>query len=333
MRLRIIIKLFFPLCLFYIIYFLIIEKHIYKNADLFSIGAQETFSLASQDIKSNVDYLIVGDSSSLYAINPLQLSKHSISKATVGSSVYMAEKQLRSIDVNMVQKAILISQTFIDDHYDMDVWGLLVPNGIMDFNDVTFLLNDSPELAGRADITLRYYLSKLHLNYFAAAALMKWFKKPHFDFKKYREYLKRQLTTNQGHLGIDPNRKMSLENFLLPYKDHFNHAISPAISELNSLKKIVNLAEKHHLLVYFIKTPMADAQTNINIDSYKASVNKLLSQVTSSNFKIIDGWTFGQSLAIDSYLDFNHLNQKGADEFTKFLKLEILRLAVVERRD
>ncbi len=324
MRVRMLIKLFIPFFLLYLIYFLILEHHIFKNADLFSIRAQETFKLGFEKLDDKkIDYLILGDSSALYAINPMELSNQSFSKATIASSLYMAEKQLREIDVSKINKAIIISQTFIDDHYDMDIWGLLVPNGIMNFSDVNHLLNSSGRSWEDTKLATQYVMAKLHLTKHAASSLMKRFKKPQFDFEKYRTYLRHQLLISRGHLSEDPIRNMTSEYFKMPYELNFKRATSPPPQEIASLKAIIQIAEQNNLKVYFVKTPMATSHLNVNSDIYENSVNKLLEPIKSSNFTVINGWEYGQNLKFDNFLDFNHLNRDGAKKFTRFVQQKL----------
>lgn len=294
-------------------YWMLVDMWVYKNGNLFSVRTQEIYKLNSQVIDQKHDYLIIGDSTCLYNIIPKILSESSKSYCLIGSSLYLTKKVLKSQDFSKVQKGIIITQTFIDDHYESDLWNLLVPNNIVNFKDV-LLTSNEPSII----LNLTYYLlSKLHLTESSLNNLKQRFIMRGFDFDIYRTNFSKSILLANGHFSSN-NRNLSKKDFFAPEKNYF-HEISPPAIERSSLEFILNEAGKLNLPVYFVRTPRLKESAPTQ---YDLSVVKYLKSFKGTNLTIIDD-SYYPGLMKKDFVDVSHLNQKGAETYTQQLKIKL----------
>ena len=295
------------------LYWLIIEIWVYKNGNLFSIRTQEIYKLNSYVRDQKHDYLIIGDSTCLYNIVPKVLSESSRSYCLIGSSLYLTKKVLKSQDFSKVQKGIIITQTFIDDHYDSDLWDLLIPNEIVKFKDVLLTSNEPSLILNFTN----YLLSKLHLTESSLNNLKQRLSMSDFDFDNYRSNFPTSVQEANGHFPTR-NRKLSEQEFYAP-KENYSHEIAPPEIERSSLAYILNEAGKYNLPVFFVRTPRLKDSTSTTYDS---SVISYLKSFNDSNLKIIDG-SYYPALKKADFVDVSHLSGEGAEKYTQHLKIEL----------
>lgn len=323
-RLKIILKVAFPLVSILAGYILFMEKHVYPHSNIYSIRAQETFRRSSGPILNDLDYVILGDSSALYSVAPLLLSGSSEGRTLLASSLFHSQQLIKKWDLKKIRKGLIISQSFIRDHYGLDIWSILVPNGIMTLDEIDHLLmGENTNWQTWAEIRWRFFLSRFHLDKYAAEAFIHRLRLTQQDYEDYRFLFQSSLEKNAGHFAENSDKVLPSTKFMAPYFNHFSNAVTIPSSELSTLKGIVQEAKKNDLKVFFLKTPMANYITRKDISSYIHSVDYLLNQIKDENFIVIDGLQMGKELDRSDFLDFNHLNARGAEKFSLFLKQQL----------
>lgn len=319
-RVKIILKILTFIFIFLFGYFFLMKKYVYPN-HLFSIRAIETYNRGFETLVES-DYLVTGDSTAFYSIDPRGISPDSQSRALLASPLLMTEKQLRSLDLTKIKKGLVLTQTFIDEHYHSDIWGLLVPNNLITLEDIELLTNSNQKMSVKISNFVNYILARLYLNEESMLALINYVNLPQ-KHSGYQENLRIRLNQTAGYLAEDPEKKLKNEQFMLPFFSHFSRPVSPPAGEINAFKKILAQLQARGLKVYFVKTPMAFEQTNVDIKIYQASVDEILKNLSSPNLIVVDGWNWGRQLDRADFIDFSHLNKNGAEKFSHFLRSSI----------
>ncbi len=324
-RFKTFLKIVIPILLVYIIYFLYLHFFAYPSDNVFSIRTAIKNHYNHHSIPSEVDYLVLGDSSGLYSINPTLLSPNSYSASALAETAYKSHQTLTSLSNTKIKKGILITQTFISSHYDEDIWKIHVPIGILNFEDVVLLhCGVSQENCNKYDlfkIGLKFVVTKLYLTGYslqaATTSVKSFFEVKHINAKQ--DFID-NITNNHGHYASPISLVLKRYQFLGPfYKDFQDDLPAPPSADLYYFKKIIAHAKNLGLNVYYVITPMCTNFINSDNSKYNRSLNNIIYQIKDENFKIIDGRSFNAQLDVTEYVDFNHLNEKGAIKFSKYL--------------
>lgn len=133
--------------------------------------------------------------------------------------------------------------------------------------------------------------------------------------------LKRKNLTSDnnwgGYLYVNKSKLDSLKN--INYIDEVNKKKDKKISETNILylKKIVALCKTQKKPIIFIRTPY-------DKDLLKVYDEQRFQKIRGENFKDIPFWDFRDTyIPEDGFLDYDHLNNKGAKEFSVILNDKI----------
>lgn len=328
-RIKLWLRIMLPVFFIASIFSLILEFQIYRNADLVSIRARETFKRAHLPLDKDQDYLILGDSSALFSIAPKMISLNSSSRTMLGSSIYLSEKLLYELDLSRIKKGIILSQSFISDHYNRDLWRILVPNGLISLKQV-YELHEINNLYEYVSYGGRFWLSRLHLDAFAMEALMSRLKPQDFSHEDFRTAFILKLDRDAGHFETVSKKLLPYDKFVFPYYEIFNRSAQIPPRELRALLNIVTLAASKNIPVIFVKIPNASRSLNLNTERFDNSVSEILRQINSPYFRIIDG-TLLANLERNDFLDFNHLNSQGAKKFSASLARELNKISLPHR--
>lgn len=310
-KLKVRLKILSLLLLFSSSYLLVMHFFVYENGNLYSIRIQETYKFGMRRMPESIDYLILGDSTCLYNISPKVLSTESHSACLVGGSLYLTKNVVNSLNFDNVKKGFIITQTFIDDHYDRDLWNLIIPNHLIHLSDVQKLSHLNP-----LSSTIKFVLSSIHLTETSLVDLSVRFKMLAFDFKNYRKFFSKKIKDENGHYAAD-SRHLNEDDFNRPLKN-FSLGISPPPIERETLIYFLNEAQKRRLHIYFVRTPRF--QNNLHED-YNQSVLEYLQTLKHPSLKILDYTSM--DLKREDFLDVNHLNGKGAKKFSHKLKSDL----------
>ena len=334
-RFKTLLKIIIPILLVYIVYFSYLHFFVYPSDNFFSIRTAIKDHYNHHSIPSEVDYLVLGDSSGLYSINPTLLTPNSYSASALAESAYKSHQTLMSLSNTKIKKGILITQTFIGSHYDEDIWKIHVPIDILNFKDVALLhCGVNGEHCSDYDIfimRLKFMTTKLYLTGYslqaATGSLKSFFGAQLINDKK--DFID-NINKNRGHYASPISLVLKTYQFLGPfYKDFQYNLPTPPSAELYYFKKIIEHAKTLGINVYYVITPMCTNFLNSDNSKYNRDLNKIVYQIKDENFKIIDGRPFNAQLNIPEYVDYNHLNEKGAIKFSKYLS-ELLTNASLE---
>ena len=334
-RFKTLTKIIAPVLLVYLVYCAYLRFFVYPSDNFFSIRTSLKDQYNHHSIPSEVDYLVLGDSTGLYSINPTLLTSNSYSASALAESAYKSYLTLMSLTNTKISKGILITQTFIGSHYDEDIWKIHVPISILSFKDVTNIhcgINgDQCSDLQIFKMRLKFILTKLYLTGYsfqaATGSLKSFFGAQLINDKK--DFIE-NINTNRGHYASPPGLVLKTYQFLNPFYNDFQHELPPPPSaELYYFRKIIEHAKNLGINVYYVITPMCTNFLNSDNSKYNKSLNDIIYQIKDENFTIIDGRPFNAQLSIPDYVDYNHLNKKGAIKFSKYLS-ELLTNASLE---
>ena len=328
-RLIFISHILLPCFLVYFLYFTVERYYIYPRTNIHSSKLIIKNHYIQKSIPSVVDFLVLGDSSGLYAINPTFFSEQSYSAANVGGTIFSSYNTLTSLFHIQITKGILLTQTFIREHYDEDIWSTLVPSRQIELKEIFELLCmhelTSCSLITKIKLTFNYYASFFYLNSEATSQLSNFIRNINdLNLSNLTNWYRENIEKNHGHYASPVYKSLSDRNFKAPYINFFSKNI-PEIpkAEIEYLHKIAQFANQRKIKLYFVIAPL-ETRTQGNEESkYQIDLNKILKLVAAEGYIIIDGNAFSDQLSKDDFIDFNHLNKRGADKFSRHLAMKI----------
>lgn len=325
-RLKVLAIYLGPLLLLYLLYFFSMQFYFYPKANPRVARALASFDHARLYRYKFVDYLILGDSTSLYGIIPKALTPNSSSFSMIASSLYSTSKILDQATSIKVNKGIILTQTFIRDHYDQDVWGLFVPTNLYTYNETLSLLCDQSQCKWNEAllINLKYALARAYLSDMSTGYFREQIDYLNLRYDKLYDRFLNVLKENNGHYVRRGTLLSSREMFLLPYFKHFSGPM-PSIpsSESRSLTNLIKFAREQKVKIYYVIMPTAAGAMGVSTAVYRQSVKSYLSQFSGPHFEIVDTSDFESQLTLNDFWDFSHLNSYGARKFTHYLNAKI----------
>jgi hypothetical protein len=281
----------------------------------------------SEAKSSDVDYLILGDSTAFFGIDPTTLPGYSVSFSLPASSLYFSEKQLHEISPMKIRRGLLLTQSFVSDHYDLDLWSLLVPSRMLDLKDIFNILcaTHSCSLIKRIEIYSEYYLAKLYIGTYAIEYLVDRIRHLDRDYSNLQLDYYNNLKENRGFLS-------KIGNVLPPTV--FNYANAESLlrpihpipdSEKIALLKMIGFANLHKIKIYFVIMPKADAYSSVSktISEDTKYIKKFLAPFENEDFKVIDASLMSNAMKIEDFWDFSHLNILGAKKIGNFIRTQL----------
>lgn len=323
------IKFFFPVFILYGFYFSLMEFYLFPSGSPKVARARASHDHARLYSSREVEFLILGDSTALYGLIPKKLSADSVSFSMIASTLYSAHRTLREAGEIKIKKGIILTQTFISDHYNESVWGLFVPSGIFSPEDVMALFcgqtGNACSLLSKTGLVLKYIFAKGYLTSFSLQLLLE--RVENYDrtyahlYKNFFEVTKKTRGFFEK-TGIGVNTPQA---FLSPFRQHFSRPVRKIPpSEIDHLKKIQLMAHRKKIPLYFVIMPFA-ASKRYPAENYRESVKKVLRGSGLSELKIIDLSVYEKRLSESDFWDYSHLNAAGAEKTTQFLKEELIQ--------
>lgn len=278
----------------------------------------------SQIPKDQLGYIIIGDSSALYSINPLSLNNNSYSAAELGSSVAESRKLLSKLNIKKINNGIILMQTFIPPHYDEDIWNISVTMKLMNLHDVLDIfcgeLEKNCNLNMRAYYRFKYLWTHLHLNSHIFVTMGYAIKEKLWqDTKRYHDYLRSTIYENNGHFGVKSSKVLEDHEFYMPYHKYFKQSISPPPTELSELVELEKIAQSHNTKLIVVFPQFFQETKNIDLALYSKSYRDFIKKNVNSKIIFIGADDIKIDYKRRHFRDFNHLNQDGAIFFTKAL--------------
>lgn len=327
-RIKLFGKILAPFLLVYAAYFLFMEQFIFPLGSPKSTRIFVAMEHARLYKNKAVDFLVMGDSTALYGIDPAQLSADSLSVSMVASPVYSTWRMLQSLEDIKIKRAIVMTQTFIYDHYDLDVWGVFVPNKVYLFKDVMnlFCMEKISECSQweRFKLGAKYFLARAHLTSHALRQLWEWMESDGRRFHNMHGSFLDMLKRKRGFFEKDRTALASSSIFLAPFREHFSRPVVfvPAAEKIY-LSRILELAQQRGIKIYFVIAPFAATQLGVSTLAYRTSVKNILREFVGENFIIVDSTPVEKELKLEEFWDFSHLNSLGTAKMGKFLRREM----------
>lgn len=326
-KLKFITFTFVPFIIVYGLYFSLLNFYIYPHYNLFSARALLKKAYLDTSTPAEVDYLIIGDSSGMYSINPLVLSENSFNMANVAQTAYFTYKKLLSNPNLKINKGIIITQTFIPDHYNDDVWSVLIPIGEMDLFDVFKMYchesDESCTFGKKLELTTKYFSHKLFLNSQALSDLAKFISKYPIDNHHDKlNYFRKFIKENHGHYSSPVFAKTNLDEIEVSWKRNFSSSINNfPVSEKTYLNLIAKWAQNKKVPLFFFITPLANCvYPQFDTSEYTKSIKNILSQIDIPQKRIVNSQNFKKLFIEEDFVDINHINEDGARKNTLALK-------------
>jgi hypothetical protein len=326
-KLKFIAYIFVPFIIVYGFYFSLLDFYVYPKYNLFSARALIKKSYLENTKPSEVDYLVIGDSSGMYSINPLILSENSFNMANVAQTAYFTYKNLLANPNLKINKGIIITQTFIPDHYNEDVWSVLIPVGEMNLTDVfnMYCLNSdiSCSFGKKIELVTKYFSHKFYLSAHSLRDMAKFI--AHFSKDNHQDklnYFKSFIAQNRGHYSSPVYAKSNIDEIETSWKRNFSSSIAeyPA-SEKFYLNLISKWAREKKVPLFFFVSPLATCvYPQFDTDEYSKSIQEILKQVDIPPHRIINSKNFKKLFIEEDFVDINHINEDGARKNTLALK-------------
>ena len=310
----------------YLLYWALVEYMVLPYMDPGGIRAIMKNNYIKNVIpRDEVDYLIMGDSTAFYAINPARLSKKSYNAAQPGSSMTLTKNTFANLNIKKINKGIIISQTFINPHYDEDIWKVFVPQKMMGLNDVLDVFCQKKcSFSEKSYWIIKYFWYRIHLNAYAASTVSYGLSiQFNSSMRGFATHIEENLITHQGHYAA--KKKYTLDNnfFYSAYWKNFTKPIDPPTSELQSLKELADLAKLNGIRVFLIQPQLYRAEKMINLQQYTKSYQDFIKSRPDLGIEYIDYKKFNLVLDKSHYRDISHLNENGANKVTDALKYYI----------
>lgn len=327
-RLVLFLKIVFPGLLLYSLYYLVMHFYLYPLGSPKIARARASYDHAGLYRNAEVDYVILGDSTALYGLEPRKLSSRSVSFSMIASSLYSEYALLQKTEGMKIKKGIILTQTFISDHYNDSVWGISVPLGHFHFQDILTLFCDEQKSAcsfyEKAELLTKYILAKGYLTTFAVQLLSDRLENYERSYGHLYQTFFDVTVKTRGFFektGIGENTP---GQFLAPYGHHFSHALGPVPpGEIRHFQKLIELASKKNAKIFFVIMPFANGG-KASAEAYRKSVKSLLLKRSAPPLKIIDLSVMESRLTAGDFWDYAHLNAEGARKVTLWLRKELL---------
>ncbi|MBC7711770.1 MAG: hypothetical protein H7177_00425 [Rhizobacter sp.] len=324
--LKVFLPIFIPLC----VYYFLVNHFIYPKGSPKSTRALASLNYIESVKNTEVDYLVMGDSTAVYGINPAGLSKNSQSVSMIASPVYTAYKILEKLENIKINKGILLTQTFIYDHYDLDIWGYFVPNKIYSFNDVLtiFCLEKKPActIFEKLDIGTKYLLARAYLNSYALDEIQDRLKYRDRNYAGMYAAYSKILRDNKGFFKKKRRELAERSVFLEPLREHFSMPLgSVPPAEIIYLRKIITYAKERHIPLYYIIMPTAAYALDRGgaTEPYRQSLKEFLKDDIGPDMQLVDTLPMEHLLNLGDFWDFNHVNDLGARKIESFLRSQL----------
>lgn len=323
----ILLKLLLPLLFVYGVYFLVMEFYLFPYESPKVARARASHDHAGLYESSEVDYVILGDSTALYGLVPRKLTARSVSFSMIASPLYYAHRTLEQLKYMNIRKGIILTQTFISDHYDDSVWGLFVPTGLFSMKDVNALfcheMSSPCSLIKRAELHLKFILARGYLTTFSLQLLRERLENPDRTYGHLYQTFFEITKRTRGFFektGIGDN---SPDQFIAPYTQNFSRAVtSIPPSEKWHLQELIQMARNRGVRIYFVIMPFGGGHKHPAY-LYRKSVEKILAELNQPALKIIDLSLLETELSREDFWDYNHLNAKGAEKVSRRLRHEL----------
>lgn len=322
MRLKIRLKFLCFLLLSFALYWLAVESIFLPHYHLAGIRAKLKAEYNQTQIpRDEVDYLILGDSSALYALNPMRMGEKSYSAAGPGASVALSTELFKKIGIKKINKGVILMQTFIDPHYDEDLWKIFVPQKIMDSTEVLNFFcgkyTHDCSLFEKYSLHVKYLMHRLHLNGSIVSTIAYGLKSMGLiNSNSFINYVKDSILKHHGHYPAPKKFNLDDEEFYSSYWKSFSKKIRPPVSELYALEELAELTKKYGVNLYLIHPQLYRAEKIINLKNYNNSYNDFIHSHGKLNFHYIDFEKMNLVLPKEQYRDISHLNEEGANVLT-----------------
>ena len=326
-KLKFISYIFVPFIFVYSLYFSLLDFYIYPHYNLFSARALIKKTYLEKTLPSEVDYLVIGDSSGMYSVNPLILSENSFNMANVAQTAYFTYKKLIANSQLKINKGIIITQTFIPDHYNEDIWSVLIPIGEMNLTDVLNMYchqsAESCSFGKKFELVTKYFSHKLYLTTQSLSDMAKFFAQfPNDGHQEKLKYFKMFIAQNRGHYSSPVYAKSNIDEIETSWRKNFSTSITeyPA-SEKKYLNLISKWAREKNVPLFFFVSPLATfVYPQFDTTEYSKSIQTILSQVDIPQKRIINSQKFKKLFIEEDFVDINHINEDGARKNTLALK-------------
>jgi len=218
-------------------------------------------------------------------------------------------------------------QSFVPDHYDLDLWRLLVPLDLIDHAQVEELLCSSDRkdcnYLMRAKIFIKFLSAKYYLNQYPLRATSLYLKR--FDEVNFNYYdeIKKILEENKGFSAFPPEASVPKILFMRPYVLNYKRAVKIPRSEIENIEKLIKHVNKLQKKIYYVRAPTAGPALNISINKYNNSINSYFNEFKKNGLIYLTCEDFEKNLSVKDFFDFNHLNKSGAEKFSQYLKNRI----------
>ena len=274
--------------------------------------------------RDEVDYLILGDSSAFYTINPKLIKKRSYSLAQLGATVAESKKVFKELGVKKINYGVILIQTFIEPHYDEDIWRIFVPQKMMNLSDVisTFCGDFQYDCSfyKKASLTFKYMMYRMHLNGFIGATISFGLTTQiRYDNKAFAEHIKHSIRRNNGHDPSRRNYNFPDKDFFTVYWKNFSKEINPPEAELTALRDLADMVKKYGVNLYVVHPQIYRAESFIDLKKYNDSYKRFLHKQGDLNFYYIDLNDFNVVLDRKYYRDVSHANEDGSRKITQDL--------------
>lgn len=323
------LRMFLFTSLLFCFYYVVCEFLIFPKVDPMSVAIQTTYHRAENILNGPMDFLIVGDSTAQFNINPLELSGKSISIATVASPLSISLKVLlKQIDSLKVQH-ILIMNSFSSRHYDSDLWDYLYLNNKVTIPEIMSLKCDlhTCNFLEKTLIYLKAIQYRLHLTERSLTAFLKliqyFIRSPlvsEVSKDRLEDSYETMLAKNKGHHPKDKSDSNELINFTNSLCSSESY---PREYDLWQLKLLLEKAEIMKTKITYILPILYDSSREVNCKKYLQNIKNKLEPLKKRGLIIID---VAQETAIfkqDDFLNFQHLDKNGAIKLTKLLKVKL----------
>ncbi|MBC7538057.1 MAG: hypothetical protein H7281_04505 [Bacteriovorax sp.] len=283
--------------------------------------------------QSQIDYLIIGDSTGLHTINSKLISGRTYNVCISGASLLDTYKTLTLFDLSRIKKGIILTNSFNSKiHYGEDFWKRFVLTNSYSIKDLSKIFNEDKTInifPSNQFTPIEFYFTaiatKLLLNKYALEALSEYLKSLRWNVNFYQKYTLSYIANNGFTTLVDPGTKFQLkdEEFFKQYFNFYSRPFQINVTDYYYLNKIYQIASRGNLLLIMPLLPLADKATNLNVTNFKDSYESYF-----KNYEIHHPGFILAPIKIElkrsDFFDFNHLNSEAANKTTMAL-LKLLK--------